>query len=126
MEVVAKKAIIRIEIWHGILVLVLLAVLGPTKIVDPIAVLLGGVFMGVNFLLLGFGVAWILTPIAGKRRFKAGLGLLVGKVLLFLGLLTTMFYKFELDAVSFALGFSMLLVAILMEAVRRAVRVGDD
>jgi hypothetical protein len=121
MQVGAKKTILWIELWHGILLLVLLATLGPTRMVDPMALVLGGVFMGINFLLLSFGVAWVLTPLAGKSRVKAGIGLLVLKLVLFLGLLTAVFYRLDLEAVSFALGFSTLVVAIFFEAIRRSI-----
>jgi hypothetical protein len=123
MEPAAKKTILRIELWHGILLLMLLAALGPTKLVDPAALLAGGIFMGINFLMLSFGVAWVLTPLAGKGRVKAGIGLLVLKIVIFLALLTTLFYRVELDAISFALGFSTLILAIVVETIRRAVQV---
>ena len=74
--------------------------------------------MAVNFLLLSFGIAWVLTPLASKGRVKAGVGLLVFKILVFLGLLATLFFRFEVDALSFALGFSTLFLAILIEAMR--------
>ena len=121
MEPAAKKTILRIELWHVILVLGLVATLGRSKIVEPTALVIGGVFMGVNFLLLSFGVALVLTPLAGKGRVKAGVGLLVLKILIFLGLLSAVFFHFEFDAISFALGFSTLLIAIVIEAVRRSV-----
>ena len=121
METAAKKTILRIELWHIILLLGLVASLGRTKFIEPTALVFGGVFMGVNFLLLSFGVAWVLTPLADKGRIKAGVGLLVLKILMFLGLLSAVFFHFELDAISFALGFSTLLIAIVIEAVRRSV-----
>ena len=121
MEPAAKKTILRIELWHVILLLGLVATLGGSKIVEPTALVIGGVFMGVNFLLLSFGVALVLTPLAGKGRVKAGVGLLVLKILIFLGLLSAVFFHFEFDAISFALGFSTLLIAIVIEAVRRSV-----
>jgi hypothetical protein len=124
MEAAARKTILRIELWHIILLLVLLAILAPAKVVDPTALLAGGIFIGVNFLLLSFGVAWVLTPLAGKGRVKAGVGLLVLKIVIFLALLTTLFFRFELDAISFALGFSTLILAIVVESVRNAVHVG--
>jgi len=120
MEASAKKTIIRIELWHGLMLAALLAMLWQTGWLDPKALIIGGVFMGINFFLLSFGVAWVLTPLAGKGRIKAGVGLLVLKIILFLGLLLTLFYRFELDAISFALGFSTLIVAILVESIRRA------
>ena len=124
METAARKTILRIELWHLILLLGLLAILGPAKLVDSVALLAGGFFMGINFLLLSFGIAWVLTPLAGKGRVKAGIGLLIAKILIFLALLTTLFFRFELDAVSFALGFSTLILAIVFESVRNAVKVG--
>jgi len=124
MEAAARKTILRIELWHLILLLGLLAILAPSKLIDAGALLAGGIFMGVNFLLLSFGVAWVLTPLAEKGRVKAGIGLLVLKILMFLALLTTLFFRFEIDAVSFALGFSTLILAIVLESVRSAVHVG--
>ena len=123
MEPAARRTLLRIELWHGIFLLVLLAVLTPTQSVDPTALLAGGIFMGINFLLLGFGVAWLLTPLAGKGRVKAGIGLLILKIAIFLALLMTLFFRFHLDAISFALGFSTLILAIVLESVRRAVQV---
>jgi hypothetical protein len=124
MEAAAKKTILRIELWHTILLLGLIATLGRSKSIDVTALLVGGVFMGVNFLLLSFGIAWVLTPLAGKGRVKAGVGLLVLKIIILLGLLTALFLRFEIDALSFALGFSTLIVGIVIEAVRRTVAVG--
>jgi hypothetical protein len=115
METEAKKTIIRIELWHGLLLIALLAILWQTGWLDPKALLIGGIFMGINFLLLCYGVAWVLTPMAGRGRVKAGVGLLVVKIILFLGFLLTVFSRFDLDAISFALGFSTLIVAILIE-----------
>lgn len=120
MEASAKKTIIRIELWHGLMLAALVAMIWQTGWLDPKALIVGGVFMGLNFFLLSFGVAWVLAPLAGKGRIKAGVGLLLLKIILFLGLLLTLFYRFELDAISFALGFSTLIVAILVESIRRA------
>jgi hypothetical protein len=124
MEAAAKKTILRIELWQAILLVTLLVTLGRSNSLDPTALVIGGAFMAINFLLLSFGVAWVLTPLAGKGRVKAGVGLLVLKIVLFLGLLTTLFYRLDLDAISFAIGFSTLIFAILLEALRRMVKVG--
>jgi Kef-type K+ transport system membrane component KefB len=96
----------------------LLATLGWTGWIDPKALAVGGVFMGINFFLLSYGVAWVLTPLADKGRVRAGVGLLVLKIVLFLGLLTMLFFHFDLDAISFALGFSTLILAIFLEVLR--------
>jgi hypothetical protein len=124
METAAKKTILRIELWHVCLLLSLWATLGPSKFIDPTALLIGGLFMGINFLLLSFGVALVLTPLAGKGRVKAGVGLLVLKIVIFLGLLTALFFRFDLDALSFALGFSTLIVAIVIETLRKTIALG--
>lgn len=124
MEATARKTILRIECWHAVLLLTLLLLLRRTTFIDPTALLAGGVFMGVNFLLLSFGIAWALTPLASKGRVRLGVGLLVLKIVLFLGLLTTLFFHFQLDAISFALGFSTLIVAIVIEALRRSLATG--
>ena len=122
MEAAARKSIIRIELWHGALLIALLITLSPARLIDPTALLAGGIFMAVNFLLLSLGIAWVLTPLAGKGRLKAGIGFLVLKIILFLGLLTTLFFYFSLVAISFALGFSTLIVAVIVESVLSAAR----
>jgi len=120
MEATARKAIIRIECWHAVLLLAMLFGLRGIAFIEPTALIAGAVFMGVNFLLLSFGVAALLTPLAGQGKVKLGISLLVLKIVIFLALLTTVFFHFQLDAISFALGFSTLIVAIVIEAVRRS------
>jgi len=126
MEAAARKMILRIELWHVILLAALLATLGQSKFLDPTSLIAGGVFMGVNFLLLAYGIAWILTPLAGKGRVKTGVGLLILKFAIFLGLLATLFFRFNLDAVSFAAGFSTLIIAIILETLRATVKAGTS
>jgi hypothetical protein len=108
--------ILRVELWHVLLLLATAVTLGQTELIDLTALLLGGAFMGVNFLLLGFGILWVLGPLAGKGRVKAGVSLLILKIIIFLGLLTLLFFRFQIDGLSFALGFSSLLLAVLVEA----------
>lgn len=108
--------ILRIELWHGLLLLCLLLAMAPVRLIEPWALLFGGAFMGVNFLLLSYGVGWVLVPMAGNRKVKTGIFLLMLKFALFLGLLTLLFFRVEFDAVSFSVGFSTLLLAILLEA----------
>jgi hypothetical protein len=114
----ANRMILRIELWHAGLLLLLLGALAPARLVEPKAMLLGGLFMGINFFLLGYGVAWVLTPLASRKRIRAGVALLVLKVVLILGLMAMVFFNFALDAISFAFGFSSLLVAIVIETMR--------
>ena len=122
MEAAAKKAILRIELWHVVMLLGLLVILGPAQFVEPKALLVGGLFMGINFLLLSYGVAWVLTPLAGRGRIKLGVGLLVLKIGIFMALLAALFFRVELDALSFALGFSTLLLAIFLESIRMRIK----
>jgi hypothetical protein len=121
MQAASKRTILRIELWHLILLSGLFITLGWTKIIEPYALLAGGLFMGINFFLLSYGVASVLTPLADKGRVKAGVGLLVLKIVIFLGLLTTLFFRFDINPISFSLGFSSLLLAIVVEAVRTSV-----
>ena len=109
-------SVLRIELWHVLLLAVVLASLTPFKLLEPRAFLFGGAFMAVNFLLLACGVRWVVTPLAGKGRVGAGIIFLFLKFLLFLGVLLLLFYRVEMNVVSFALGFSTLLAAILVEA----------
>jgi hypothetical protein len=122
MEPASKKMILRIELWHVVMLLGLLATLAPGKFVEPEGLLIGGLFMGINFLLLSYGVARVLTPLAGKGKVKVGVGLLVLKIAIFLALLAALFFRVQLDAISFALGFSTLLLAILVETIRTGMK----
>lgn len=114
--------ILRVELWHGLLLLATAVTLGQTRLIDLKALLIGGVFMGVNFLLLGFGILWVLAPLATKGRVRAGVFLLVLKIIIFLSLLTLLFFRFQIDGLSFALGFSTLILAVLVEAVIHSVK----
>lgn len=118
MEAVSKKTILRIELWHGTMLLALLVTLAPGKLVEPEGLLIGGLFMGINFLLLCYGVGWVMTPLAGRGRIKLGVGLLVLKTAIFLALLAMLFFRVQLDAISFGLGFSTLFLAIVVESLR--------
>ncbi|MFQ5850639.1 MAG: hypothetical protein ACE5JU_08620 [Candidatus Binatia bacterium] len=111
-------AVLRIELCHGLLVLTLLLLLVPAEVVEPGALLLGGLFMAVNFWLLSYGIRWVLTPFAGKGRVRAGVVLLGVKLVLFLGVVSLVFFRVHLDPASFGVGVSCLLGAIVFEAVR--------
>ena len=124
MEAESKRTILRIELWHVVMLLALLVTLVPANVVEPKGLLIGGLFMGINFLLLSYGVAWVLMPLADKGRIKAGIGLLILKIAIFLALLATLFFRVQVDAISFALGFSTLLLAILVETIRTGMKLG--
>lgn len=110
-----RPAVLRIEALHALLVVGLWVVLLPAKVVETWALFVGALFMGVNFLLLSCGISWVLTPFAGKGRIKTGILLLVVKMILFLGLVLALFLRIQLDLLSFTLGFSSLLVAIVLD-----------
>jgi hypothetical protein len=107
----STRFVARVEMWNCAIVLVLAAIATTTSTMDPLALLAGGIFMGVNFLLLGTGVRWIISPNMSKKRRRIGMSLLVLKLFLFLGLISTVFVQIKLDVVSFIVGVSSLLVA---------------
>lgn len=110
-----QPAVLRIELLHALLVIGMLLLLFPLQLIEPQALLIGALFMGANFLFLSYGIKWVLTPFAGKRRIKAGVSLLILKMVFFLGLLSVLLLRIQLDPMSFAVGFSSLLVAIVLE-----------
>ena len=114
----ATYPIMQVELWHAAMVGAVFALLVPLGVIEPYSLLVGGLFMGVNFLLLGQGIRRVLTPFAGKGRIRSGVILLTLKLLLFLGLLSAFFLKFPFDAMSFALGVTCLLVATVAHGLR--------
>lgn len=119
-----RPAVLRIELLHVLLVIGLWVALLPMRVVEPRALVIGALFMGVNFLLLSCGIHWVLTPFAGKGRVKTGIFLLVLKMALFLGLISVLLLRVRVDPLSFALGFSSLLVAIVLDRLWAFSRIG--
>jgi len=116
MRVEALRAtVVRIELVHALLIAGLWLTLAPARIVQPWALFAGAIFMGINFLLLSCGIRWVLTPFAGKGRLRTGIFLLVLKMGLFLSLVSMLFFRIQVDPLSFTLGFSSLLIAIVCE-----------
>jgi len=109
--------VLRIETLHVVLVMATWAALLPMHIVEPRSLFFGALFMGANFLLLTLGIRWVLTPFAGRGRVKTGIALLVVKMALFLGLGGILLFRVAVEPLSFALGFSCLLVAITFERI---------
>jgi|SRR5215467_12783201 len=108
-------AVVRIELIHVALIATLWVALAPMRFVEPLSLVAGGLFMGVNFLLLSSGIRWVLTPFAGKGRVRSGVVLLILKMALFLGAISLLLTRVRLEPLSFTLGFSSLLAAILVE-----------
>ncbi len=109
------STVLWIELWHAFLLVSIGSILVSLQVVELWALLLGGLFMGVNFLFLSCGVRWVLAPFATKGKVRAGIFLLLLKFGLFLGVVSGFFLRVQLDALSFAVGTSSLLVAIIME-----------
>lgn len=107
--------IFKIELCHITLLSGLAFVLVPLQILDPWGLFLGGLFMGLNLLLLSLGIRWVLTPFSTQGRVRAGVVVLVLKMGIFLALLSFLFFRVKLDAPSFAVGVSCLLAAIILE-----------
>ena len=112
-----RGAVVRIESLHAGLIAGLCLALAPLRVVEPRSLVVGGLFMGVNFLLLSLGIRWVLTPFAGKGRIRTGILLLVLKMGLFLGVIAALFWRVHLDPLSFTLGFSSLLAAIFVDRI---------
>ena len=120
MEIKAESigpTVLRIELIHIILIAGLWLAFLSTNMVEAKSLILGGLFMGINFLLLTFGIRSVLAPFAGRGRVKTGIALLVVKTIIFLGLGSVLLFRVKLEPLSFALGFSCLLVAITFERI---------
>src|ERR1044071_9685433 len=111
------QTVVRIELLHLALVAALGVTLVPTKWAYAGSLVGGTLFMGINFLLLSSGIRWVLTPFAGKGRVRSGVALLILKMALFLGALSLLLTRVRMEPLSFTLGFSSLLAAILVERV---------
>jgi hypothetical protein len=107
--------VVRIELLQLLLIAGLWLAFVPARLVQPGALFAGAVFMGMNFLLLSCGTKWVLTPFAGKGRVRAGVFLLILKTGLFLGLVSALLLRIHVDPLSFTIGFSSLLIAIVVE-----------
>ncbi len=111
----APLPVMRIELCHGLFLLALVILSVTGHILEPKALLLGGLFMGVNFLLLSVGIRSILTPVASKKRIRVGVILIGLKLLLIMGFISVLFFRFTLDGMSFGLGVTSLLIASVAE-----------
>jgi len=107
--------VLRVEGWHVLLALGLVVTLAPLNVLEPLGLLSGALFMGVNFLLLAYGIRWIITPFANKGKVRAGICLLVFKFLFLLGALWLLLTQISADEISFAVGVTCLIVAILAD-----------
>ncbi len=105
----------RIGFVHTLLVAAVWVLFLPSNLLESTSLIAGALFMGANFFFLAFGIHWVLAPFAGKGRIKTGVALLVLKMAFFLGVGSILLLRVRLDPLSFTLGFSCLLVAIMAE-----------
>jgi hypothetical protein len=83
----------------------------------PASVLLGGAVMLINLRLLSALVARLLSPErAGSPA--AVLAIMLGKFVVFVGLLALLIWRIPVDVLGFALGATVLLIAITLSSLR--------
>lgn len=88
-----------------------------TGFLAPASILLGGAVMLVNLRLLSALVARLLTP--DRAGSPAGvLAIMLGKFALFVGVLALLIWRLPIDVMAFALGATILLVAITLSSLR--------
>src|ERR1041385_7519629 len=95
------QTVVRIELLHLALVAALGITLVPTKWVYAGSLVVGALFMGINFLLLSSGIRWVLTPFAGRGRVRSGVALLILKMALFLGAMALLLTRVRLAPLLF-------------------------
>ena len=107
----------EIERTHVMLLATVVGAAFLTRWLSPWSVLLGGAVMGANFWLMRQLFARLLQP-ANRSRPRIVLALALAKFSLFVGLLGVLFWRVEIDALGFAVGATVLLVACLTQALR--------
>jgi hypothetical protein len=88
---------------------------------EPMSLVLGGAIMGANFWALRWMTALLCrSAVRPQRQASVALGVfgMTMKFGLFLALLGALFTRLPIDAMSFAVGVTLLLVACVIEAVR--------
>lgn len=83
----------------------------------PGSILLGGLVMLANLRLLGALVARLVSP---HRAGSPGavLGIMLGKFVVFVGVLALIIWRLPIDVPAFALGATVLLIAITLSSLR--------
>jgi hypothetical protein len=89
-----------------------------TGLASPASVLLGGSIMGVNFFAMRLLFRYLLVTRAVGRSLPVLAATLL-KFSTFMGLLALLVWRIRLDPLGLGLGASVLLVACVVEALRR-------
>jgi hypothetical protein len=94
-----------------------------TRWMEPTSLLLGGAVMGANLWLLRVIARAMATAAAEPERqgrLAAAMGAMLLKFGLFLGLIAMLFWRLPIEAKSFAIGVTLLLVACVLEVAQEA------
>ena len=113
----------RIAKIHVALVAGGCAVAYATRWMEPASLLLGGAVMGANLWLLrviGRAMAASAADTGGQGRLALALGAMILKFGLFLGLIAILFWRLPIEARSFTVGVTLLLVACVLEVAQGA------
>lgn len=108
----------QIQRVHTVLVLGVAALAATTGLASGWGVLFGGAVMGLNFWILRKFFGYLLSPDA-ERRAATVIALGIAKQLVFFGLVGLLFWRVDLDAVAFAIGVTVLLVACVSVTIGR-------
>jgi hypothetical protein len=108
-----------VERLHAGLLVAALCVALATGWLSAPSLLLGGAVMAANVWILRQLAARLLTAGADRRR-RPGIvvALLLAKFTIFMGLLGLLFWRVPVDALAFAVGATLLLVACVIAALR--------
>jgi len=118
MRVVSMTPTIqRIQRLHFVLLAVVALVAAASARVSPWGVLLGGGVMGANLWLLQRLSQHLLSP-GREQRVGRVVALGLAKQVLLLFLLAALFWRVNVDAVGFAVGVTLLVVACVAAALR--------
>jgi hypothetical protein len=108
----------QIQTVHALLVIATAALAALSGLVSPWGVFFGGAVMGLNFWLMRKFFGYLLSPDAGRRAATV-VALGVAKQVAFFGLVGLLFWRIDLDAVAFAIGVTILLIACVSVTLTR-------
>ena len=115
----------RVAIFHCIFVTLATAVAMISPQLEAMSLILGGLFMGINLLLLHY-LAGAITRAVVEPPGSVALAMIIGafvlKFSIFLALVLLLFKRVPVDGPSFGLGVTLLLVACVLEAALKAAK----
>lgn len=108
----------QIQRVHAVLVTATAAAVAASGIASGWGVFLGGAVMGLNFWIMRKFFGYLLSPDLNKRAATV-VALGIAKQLLFFGLVSLLIWRVNLDAIAFAIGVTILLVACVTVTLAR-------